>query len=165
MSEVEWRPIPGWEGYYEVSDHGQVRGVDRRTSRGRLILGKMMVPKLVGWGYHLVGLNRYNHQKCVTVHSLVALAFIGPRPEGQVIRHLDGNPVNNVVTNLAYGTHQENAMDTLRHGTHPCASKTHCIHGHAFDAANTYHGPNGSRTCRRCQDARRRKYRAKKASK
>ena len=50
------------------------------------------------------------------VASLVAFAFIGPRPDGNVVRHLDGNKDNNRADNLAYGTHQDNADDDRRLG-------------------------------------------------
>lgn len=52
----------------------------------------------------------------MTIHSLVAAAFIGPRPEGLVINHKDGNRLNNVVENLEYCTYSENyrhALDVL----------------------------------------------------
>lgn len=54
-----------------------------------------------------------------SVHSLVALAFIGALPDGLQVRHLDGNPANNAPTNLAHGTGKENAADRERHGNHP----------------------------------------------
>lgn len=50
------------------------------------------------------------------VHQLVALTFLGPRPKGQEVRHLDGDPLNNAVTNLAYGTRSENILDVMRIG-------------------------------------------------
>lgn len=51
-----------------------------------------------------------------SVHSLVATAFWGPRPEGQEVRHLDGNPKNNRADNLAYGTRTENILDVYKTG-------------------------------------------------
>lgn len=58
-------------------------------------------------------------QKLVLIHWLVAEYFIGPRPEGQFVRHLDGDKLNNHVSNLAYGTPKENVEDTMRHGRVP----------------------------------------------
>jgi hypothetical protein len=52
----------------------------------------------------------------VFVHTLVLETFVGPRPPGMIIRHLDGNPRNNRLDNLAYGTHAENSADMVRHG-------------------------------------------------
>lgn len=51
------------------------------------------------------------------VHALVALAFLGVRPAGLVIRHLDGDKLNNAPGNLAYGTQRENSDDMAKHGT------------------------------------------------
>ncbi|WP_221625413.1 HNH endonuclease [Homoserinimonas aerilata] len=83
------------------------------------------------------------------VHRLVAFAFIGA-PTGPVVRHLDGNPDNNAVTNLAFGTVAENNRDTIRHGRNVNASRKTCTNGHDFDDANTYIRPSGARTCRAC---------------
>jgi hypothetical protein len=52
------------------------------------------------------------------VHVLVAEAFLGPRPDGQEVCHIDGNPSNNQSCNLRYGTHRENEADKREHGTH-----------------------------------------------
>jgi hypothetical protein len=122
-----------------------------------------------GNGYLLVGLHHHRRQTTRTVHSLVAEAFIGPRPAGQQIRHLDGDPVNNHLGNLRYGTGAENARDQVRHGTHANGTKTHCPQGHRYDEANTYVIPStGGRACRACNKAsgaeRTRRYRARRAA-
>ncbi len=62
--------------------------------------------------------------KQLHVHDLVMLAFVGEKPEGLVIRHLDGNNQNNHKDNLCYGTRSENLHDMVRHGTHPLAKLT-----------------------------------------
>jgi len=82
-------------------------------------------------------------------HRLVALAFLGPRPEGAVVRHLDGDPLRPHAENLAYGTKSENLVDQVAHGTHPTASRNHCPQGHAYDETNTrlY---DGRRYCKAC---------------
>lgn len=59
------------------------------------------------------------------VHTLVLLAFSGPRPEGQQCRHLNGDPGDNRPSNLCWGTCAENAADRIRHGTVPRGAK-HC---------------------------------------
>ena len=51
------------------------------------------------------------------LHILLTDAHIGPRPGGMETRHLDGNPMNNHISNLRYGTRKENAQDRIRHGT------------------------------------------------
>lgn len=85
------------------------------------------------------------------VHWMVAETFIGPRPPGQVVRHLNGDPGDNRVENLAYGTHSENMLDMVRHGRNNTA-KTHCPQGHPYAEGNLRIIPKtGGRVCRACQ--------------
>ncbi|MDX3713446.1 HNH endonuclease signature motif containing protein [Streptomyces europaeiscabiei] len=98
------------------------------------------------------------------MHQIVAAAFLGPRPDGHDVRHLDGNPLNSALSNLSYGTRSENELDKARHGTNPNARKTHCPQGHPYDEANTYR-LGRHRTCRTCANASaRRRYRQRKES-
>jgi DNA invertase Pin-like site-specific DNA recombinase len=53
------------------------------------------------------------------VHQLVLLTFVGPLPEGQEVRHLNGDRSDNRLENLCYGTRKENANDAVEHGTQP----------------------------------------------
>lgn len=116
-----WRDIPGYEGRYQASNLGRVRSLDRyvKCARGgkgtRLLKGRVLRPAGQQSDPHLrVVLGHKAPGSCV--HTLVALAFIGPRPEGCDIRHLDGNPLNNHADNLAYGTRTENILDVYRIG-------------------------------------------------
>lgn len=83
---------------------------------------------------------------------MVADAFIGPRPNGAVIRHLNGKANDNRPENLAYGTQAENVQDEVRHGTHVEARKTTCPKGHPYDAMNGV-----GRRCRQCHRENERK--------
>lgn len=150
MSEIEWRAIPGYEGHYEVSIDGQVRSLERVDRLGRPIRARLLRPVIHKHGYPMYGLKRDTHRLEVTAHKVVMLAFVGPRPDGLIVRHLDGNPANNHLSNLAYGTHGENRLDSVRHGTHTFASKTHCKRGHEFTADNTLARRDGGQECRRC---------------
>lgn len=135
MSE-RWRPVPGYHGAYEVSDQGRVRSwkVYRGKPGPRILKG---VPKVEG---HLnVGLvDAEGRVRFRMIHALVLEAFVGPRPEwAEESRHLDGDPANNALANLRYGTRSENQLDSVRHGTHHMARKTHCANGHEFTPENT----------------------------
>ncbi|MBT2365235.1 HNH endonuclease [Streptomyces sp. ISL-10] len=90
------------------------------------------------------------------VHRLVALAFLGDPPTSKhEVRHLNGDPTDNRAENLAWGTRAENAADSVRHGTHYGASRTHCLRDHEYTEANTYRVPNSNkRQCRKCQRIR-----------
>lgn len=108
----EWRPIPGYEGRYEVSSEGRVRSWARKDGP------HLRRPSTGDQRYHSVTLCRDGRHEQRAIHTLVALVFIGPRPEGMEVRHLDGNSHNNRAANLTYGTHAENMLDQRRHGTH-----------------------------------------------
>jgi hypothetical protein len=72
-----------------------------------------------GSGYPAVSLCRGGKQWQTNIHRLVLTAFVSQCPDGHECRHLDGNPRNNRVENLAWGTPAENAADRIRHGTTP----------------------------------------------
>ena len=113
-----WQPIPGWEGFYEASDQGRVRSVERWVtrsakggSRSRHHHKGQVLSQFVGakqTGRLSVGLNMQGKKKKMDVHCLVAYSFIGPRPEGFEIDHVNGNPLDNRACNLEYVTTQEN---------------------------------------------------------
>jgi hypothetical protein len=134
---------------YEVSSSGQVRSLKHDPPR-----------VLRGWigshGYREVGLDRVRW----CVHVLVTTAFHGPRPSsGHVVRHKDGTRLNNEASNLHWGTVSDNLRDTVKHGNHFWANKTHCPERHAYTPENTYLY-QGRRYCRACwtiRDARRRR--------
>ena len=105
----EWRDIAGKEGRYQVSDQGRVRSL----MRGPRLLKPCAGPS----GYLQVTLTGQGRWATHLVHRLVAAAFLPPKTEGQVVRHLDGDKKNCAKTNLKYGTHQENSDDQILHGT------------------------------------------------
>lgn len=102
--------------------------------------------------------------RTISVHSVVCAAFIGPRPDGLVARHVNGDARDNRLVNLEYGTPAQNTADSIRHGTnyavHNEAQRTNCPQGHPYDEANTIIGRQGGgktglhRKCRRCKRAR-----------
>lgn len=150
----EWRAIPGWEGYYEVSSDGQIRSLDRMTSRGQQIKGRVRTLNILPNGYALIALSRGSNRTARTVHSLVAETFVGPRPAKHDVCHRNGKRDDNRIENLYYGTRSQNNRDKVKHGTDHNASKTHCKYGHEFNNDNTYFRPEGGRACRRCRAIR-----------
>lgn len=159
MSVENWRPVPEWEGVYEVSDHGRVRRILRSSgTRTGVMRGHFD-----SHGYPAVTLSRPDRKsRNIKIHVLVALAFIGPRPEGMEIRHLDGDPANSHVSNLAYGTHAENMRDMVRHGRTNRDRNTHCPSGHPYDETNTWVDGRNARNCRKCLTARAVKWQQRK---
>jgi hypothetical protein len=143
-----WAQIPGFEGHYDVSDLGRVRSWYARAG--------VPTPRLLNatpnsGGYLHLTLCLRKRPTTGRVHRLVLLAFVGPCPEGEEVRHLNGDLLNNALTNLAYGTKSENQQDSIEHGTNRQLNKTRCPMGHPYDAANTRHKPRGGgRICRTC---------------
>lgn len=114
-----WKAVPGHKGY-ESSNLGRVRSCDRvitqvrhgkefsRKWKGRILVG---VPHR---GYFVTKLG-----KCETlfgIHQLIALAWIGPRPGGAVVNHLNGIKTDNRPENLEYCTSRENVLHAYRTG-------------------------------------------------
>lgn len=115
-----WRPVPGYEGLYEASSAGRVRSLDRRVrdSRGqwRALRGRVLQESMASTlGHRKVNLCKDGTPRRTPVHKIVAAAFLGPA-RGRQVRHLDGNPRNNAVGNLAYGTQADNEADKVAHG-------------------------------------------------
>lgn len=158
MTAIEWRAIPGYEGMYTVSADGRVRSVPRIGIRGQRVNGRVLTPRVDRDGYLRVTMHRDGKQQSRLVHQLIAEAFLGPQQVGREIRHLNGNPADNNLANLAWGTHGENRLDQVRHGTDHNASKAYCDNRHEFTPENTYTRPGGHRDCRTCIRDRVRRY-------
>lgn len=110
MSSDDIRPIPSCDGYF-ASSSGDIYS-SRRTSTLRKLNGKMDK-----FGRVLVSV-KFGGKFCWKLaHRLVLEAFVGPCPDGMECRHLNGNPSDNRVENLAWGTHRENMHDKFAHGT------------------------------------------------
>lgn len=108
-----WTAIDGFPDYV-VSERGDVM----RVSGGQ----GAQIGKTLTWhtstssGYANVRMRKHGKTYSVNVHKLVSRAFLGPMPEGMQVRHLDGQKMNNHLSNLAYGTASENAQDKVAHG-------------------------------------------------
>ena len=121
MEEV-WKDIEGFDGRYQVSNLGRVRSLDWHGHKGRML--KLKINKM--WGYYRLNLAHPDgYIKSVSVHRLVAMAFI-PNPDNlPEVNHKDENKLNNVVcfnpdgsidterTNLEWCT----GLYNLRYGT------------------------------------------------
>ena len=124
-TDEQWAAIPGYDGKYEASTLGRVRCLSYArnqpdpprilNSRSRETSDHQKVRMPNGWKL---------------VHRLILMTFDRPPNGGEVTRHLDGNPTNNKLDNLCWGTMAENAEDRDRHGTtsrgesHPRAKLT-----------------------------------------
>lgn len=120
---VEWRPVVGYEGYYEVSSEGDVRRVKRPDSLGRPRRCGLL-KKIVDRGYVRFSLCQDRRAVGFAAHRLVAIAFLGPPPTpDHVINHRDGVKSNNHPSNLEYATRSENTRHAVRMGLHPSGQR------------------------------------------
>jgi len=105
MREEIWKDIPNYEGYYQVSNLGRVRSLDRFVNSpngGRISFGKILKNGLNVRGYLLVTLNKLGIGKSKSVHQLVGISFI-PNPLNlPQINHKDEVKINNRVENLEW---------------------------------------------------------------
>ena len=105
-----WRDIPNYEGFYQVSNLGNVKSLDRIDIRGRKLKGKLLKYSLATNGYFVVELNKNGKAKTITIHKLVSYAFLNHKPCGYklVVNHIDINRQNNNLYNLEITTSREN---------------------------------------------------------
>lgn len=109
-----WKPVVGYEGWYSVSNMGRVRrdAPGQGTFAPRVLTIHAHRP-----GYQLVTFSRDGKARHAnTVHSVVAEAFMPPRPAGHQINHKNGNKRDNRLENLEYVTPKENTHHALRMG-------------------------------------------------
>lgn len=120
MQEI-WKDIKGYEGYYQVSNLGRVRSLDRYVPNGDRLQfrnGKLKTLMTNMYGYYVVKLSKNNVDKNIPVHILVAKTFIEDREysDGWEVNHKDFNRTNNNVDNLEWVTRQENVAYTAKAG-------------------------------------------------
>lgn len=165
MSAEEWRPIPGYEGIYEVSNLGRVRALARLDARGRSRSERIRALVRQPSGHLTVALRRNGARTTAQVHRLVLEAFVGPCPRGMEACHGNDVPDDNRLANLRWDTRAANQLDSVRNGTHHMARRTHCPQGHEYTPENTYRYPAGNRACNECRREYRESHREQRRAK
>ena len=124
-----WRVIYGFENYYEVSNLGKIRSVDRcvfhKTSLLLNLKGKSIKPHLNKNGYLFVNITKKSKAFNKSVHRLVAESFLDNPHDKKDVNHIDGNKLNNEVTNLEWATRSENLIHAYNIGLKDKGEK-HC---------------------------------------
>ena len=116
MEQEQWKPIQEFNGEYEVSNLGRVRSMKRYYG----VVGRIMPQTIQRTGYYAVTFHMNNKAYCRKVHRLVIEAFTPNPARLPCINHIDGNKLNNHVSNLEWCTYQANMQHAVRTGlTHP----------------------------------------------
>lgn len=124
----EWRAIAGFRGVYQVSADGRIRSIDRWCAGPhgglRLWRGRILRPTRNKAGYLQVSPCIDGTPIKCDLHTLILETFIGARPPGMEARHLNGRKCDTHLSNLRWGTVEENTADKLAHG-HVLKGETH----------------------------------------
>lgn len=117
----EFIPIPGYESIYSISMHGEIKVHERkfRVRNGHYAIKKerLLKPTKDKNGYFYVDLHRDGIRERAYIHRFMLLSFVSPEPNGMEACHNDGNPENNIISNLRWDTHKNNLADKKIHGT------------------------------------------------
>lgn len=109
----EWKSIMEIEGTYSVSNFGNIR---RDKPAKGAVVGKIIKQKISNKGYSMINLCMNGKHRCFNVHSLVATAFIGYRPEKLQVNHKNCIKTDNHINNLEYATASENLCHAHKNG-------------------------------------------------
>lgn len=119
-----WKDIPGYEGYYQASNRGNIRSLHREIAQKshkhyyvRTMKGKIIQPRLQNSNYYIVWLSMYGKRHPILVHRLVAETFIENPDNSPCINHKNGVKTDNRIENLEWCSYSEN----IKH--------SHCIPG------------------------------------
>ncbi len=117
MEEI-WKEIKGFDGKYSVSNYGRIRQNNfiHYANNGQIYKYEEKIIKPFTWQSRYLRVDLQHTRKIrlsTYVHKLVAEYFIGPRPTGYQIDHIDGNYLNNEATNLRYVTVKENMNNPI----------------------------------------------------
>lgn len=120
IASEQWRDICQWEGFYQVSNCGRVRSLDRncrqRGGTTRVLAGRILKGRVNNCGYRVVPLSHLGRLEVLQVSRLVVRAFIGEIPPGMQVNHIDGDKTNNAVENLEIVTPSQNIAHARQTG-------------------------------------------------
>lgn len=103
-----FKPVPDYEGIYEISNYGNLINVKRET---------VLKGHIDKDGYIITNISKNGKKRRVGFHQLVLWAFVGEQKKGIEVRHLNSIPNDNRLENLVYGTKSDNMKDAVKQGT------------------------------------------------
>ncbi|MEO0849205.1 MAG: NUMOD4 domain-containing protein [Cyanobacteria bacterium J06648_1] len=112
--------IRGYEGYYQVSNYGKVRSLDRvikeKTGKTQTLKGRVLKLRINPGGYYYIGLGKNGTKATFAIHQLVAQVFLDNPENKPIVNHIDGKKLNNSVANLEWATYSENLKHAYKTG-------------------------------------------------
>lgn len=108
MENEIWRDIPGYEGLYQASNLGRIRGLARYDTVGRLRKEKIKKPQYGKSGYYIITLCKKGVRKTYAFARIIWESFNGPVPEGMQLNHINEDKTDNRLENLNLMTPKEN---------------------------------------------------------
>jgi hypothetical protein len=115
-----WKDIKGFEGFYQVSDKGEIRSLDRYVMfkyKEKFYKGAIKRQQIGTNGYRIVKMYKGDKkQYTFSVHRLVAETFLNKPSYAECVNHIDGNKLNNNVNNLEWCTYSHNNKEAWRLG-------------------------------------------------
>lgn len=117
-----WKDVPGYEGYYQASNIGRIKSLNRVIKRGNSTMKlkeRILKQRINQNGYCVVPLQINSKKKIFKVHQLVAMAFLNHAPCGmlRVVDHVDNNKTNNLLENLQILSTRENNVKSIKQST------------------------------------------------
>lgn len=126
--EEIWKDVPEYEGYYRVSNMGNIISLNRTIihSNGRVqLIKERSIGAVRANGYRYVTLSKNNVQKCTTIAQIVAVTFLSHKPDGHtlVVDHINGNRTDDRACNLRIVTNRDNNSYCYRSDRDSLSSK------------------------------------------
>lgn len=124
MNKTEWKPVSGYEGIYEINQHGQVKSIARKRycghkdSKPQMMKERMLTRSTDRLGYVRVKLSKNGKSQLKYIHRLLAEAFIENPKNKKEINHIDGDKQNNDLENLEWTTRSKNMKHAFKIGLH-----------------------------------------------
>lgn len=132
----EWKPVVGYEKFYEISNYGNCRRIGSKRN---------LKPHINSAGYIRYGLSVNGKNKYKFAHRLEGEAFLDNPYNKKQINHIDGNKTNNLITNLEWCNQSENIQQQYKDGriSRKINGKIFCVEENRIfntveEAANAY---------------------------